>query len=177
MKNYLRFLFCAAGIFSGCNNTKDETRAQMTLPDKAEVVKEGSLPVEELMMDSLELCTSLIKEKSVNDFVRNQPVTFEVTNDTVINDERGIFVGKRLSIGTSFIQWLDDSTVSKMSVSDARIKLNCGIRVGMSKEECRTRFKLGNAKFDTLSFGYGFLDNGCDLYFKNGYLRACLGIE
>jgi len=109
-------------------------------------------------MDSLGLCYTIVKatNETLPDFLRKQTVVFSTLPDTVIKDERGLFIGKKLTLGNSYIQWLDSSTVTSM--------------FGMPLEVIRKQFGIKEASFDTLSLDSGFLENYCEFYFKRGVL-------
>lgn len=124
------------------------------------------------VMDSLGLCYKLVSDKTPQSFIHRQHLPFELTTDTVINDERGLYLGPKATLGNSQIQWDNENRVRRLFVDDNRIVLNHGIRVGMDKQQLMRLLGAKDNKdsFDTLSVDCGFLDNGCDFVFKGDKL-------
>ncbi|MCX6352231.1 MAG: hypothetical protein NTX03_10260 [Bacteroidetes bacterium] len=114
---------------------------------------------------------NLLKEKTIKEFIQKQNIKFEILSDTVINDERGIVIGKKLIYNESFVQWINDSSISRLEINNPEISLNYGIHCDMSKDELIKNLKLKPFHFDTLTFGIGFLENRVDFYFSGGKLK------
>jgi hypothetical protein len=117
----------------------------------------------------------LIPEKSISEFRKAQPLAFRISLDTVINDERGVFVGKRMSLGKSHIQWLDSNKVTSARITDSRIRLTHGVRVGMTRQEVQQKLNITPFKADTLVIETGYMLNHCTFFFWQGRLNTvCL---
>ena len=114
----------------------------------------------------------LVAEPSVSAFLHAQALPFRMSVDTVINDERGVFTGKKATLGDSFIQWLDSTTVRGALIRDPRIQLAHGLRVGLSKEQVRQRLQLASLTSDTLMIDAGFQENHTTLFFWQGRLHT-----
>jgi hypothetical protein len=157
----------ASGV-SGCEQAKHNAPSHSSsVPPLAT----PALPTIEGHMDSLGLCYNLVTEKRVADFIKNQPVHFQVAVDTIINDERGLGLGKKLTVGTSVIKWLEGTHVTSLLVDDKRLRFNYGLHVGLSKQAVATCLQVKPFQADTLIFDGGYLDNSCEFYFKEGVLR------
>jgi len=114
----------------------------------------------------------LLKESTLPVFLAAQGHGFTVTTDTVINDERGVFLGTRLRRGNSYIQWLDSNKVTHAYITDASIKLTHGLRVGMTKQQVQQYLGLAHLPPDTLSFDTGYMTNHCTLFFLQNRLHT-----
>jgi hypothetical protein len=114
----------------------------------------------------------LLAEGTLPAFLAAQGAGFKVTADTVINDERGVFMGKKLRRGNSYIQWLEDSIVSHAYITDSGIRLTHGLQVGMTKPQVQQRLGLAALPPDTLSFDTGYMTNHCTLFFHHGRLHT-----
>jgi hypothetical protein len=114
----------------------------------------------------------LLAEGTLPAFMAVQGTGFTLAPDTVINDERGIFMGQRLRRGHSYIQWLDSSKVTHAYIADADITLTHGLRVGMTKAQVQQRLGLSRLPPDTLSFDTGYMTNHCTLFFYQNRLHT-----
>ena len=169
-------VLCSTLTLPSCHeaNTSNETTkaaVTATAPDSATT----SFPSVRRLVgvaDSLDLCHTLLYDKTPQAFIQRQQLPFKLTTDTVSNDERGLYLGPKAEIGTSQIQWDEQNIVRRLFVDDDRITLNYGIKVGMDK---RQLMHLLGAKdkadsFDTLGVDGGFLQNGCYFIFKGDNL-------
>jgi hypothetical protein len=114
----------------------------------------------------------LLSEGTFPAFMAAQGKGFSVTPDTVINDERGVFMGQRLRWGHSYIQWLDSNKVTHAYIVDANITLTHGLRVGMTKHQVQQYLGLSRLPPDTLSFDTGYMSNHCTLFFHQNRLHT-----
>jgi hypothetical protein len=96
-----------------------------------------------------------------------------VVRDTVIHDERGVFIGKRLSYKGSFLQWLD-RVVTRLQVVDPEIRLNHGIHCRMTKPEFIQATGFDISRHDTLELQTGFMENRTEFYFSDGKLTKII---
>lgn len=112
----------------------------------------------------------IVAAKTPNEFIGQQAVKFQSTPDTVINDERGVFVGQRLTYKDSFLQWLDRKRVTRMVIVDPEIQLKHGIHCRMTKSEFIRATQFDVSRHDTLELQTGFLQNRTEFYFANGEL-------
>jgi hypothetical protein len=157
-----------AGGVSGCEQAKHNAPIHSS---SAPSPATPALPTVEGLLDTLGLCYNLVTEKRVADFIKNQPVHFQVAVDTIINDERGLGLGTKLTVGRSVIKWLEDEHVTSLLVDDKRLRFNYGLHVGLSKQAVATCVHVKPFQADTLIFDAGYLDNSCEFYFKDGVLR------
>jgi hypothetical protein len=165
---FLLFACWLASGISGCEQAKHDAPAHAS---SAPPPVTPALPTVEGLMDTLGLCYNLVTEKRVADFIKNQPVHFQVAVDTIINDERGLALGKKLTVGHSVIKWLEGTRVTSLLVDDNRLRFNYGLHVGLSKQAVATCLHVKPFQADTLIFDAGYLDNSCEFYFKDGILR------
>jgi hypothetical protein len=114
----------------------------------------------------------LLQEKTLPAFLAAQGQGFTTTIDTIINDERGVFLGQRLHRGTSYIQWLDSSKVTRALIVDASIRLTHGLHVGLTKRQVQQQLGLATLPPDTVSFDTGYVTNHCTLFFHQNRLHT-----
>lgn len=122
-------------------------------------------------LDTFGIEENIIKQKTKAQFVREQRLSFKELDDTVSNDERGLFMGKKLIYKKSSIQWLDNA-VTRLCIKDSEIVLNYHIHCGMSKDDFIKTFHLHQTQANTLSFATGFLTNHITFVFSNNVLSA-----
>jgi hypothetical protein len=126
-------------------------------------------------MDSLGICYKPLPQESPRAFREGQRLPFVQSTDTVLNDERGLILGPKFVLGSSYIQWDDQNRVSRLFIADARIKLSHGLHVGMPQLQVLRQLgwqgRLANQP-DTLSLDSGFLDNGVDFVFRQSRLAS-----
>jgi hypothetical protein len=153
-------------LVAGCHDPAPVTKVASPLAEK-----QGH----EGLMDSLNICYKPLPQKSPRAFREGQRLPFVQSTDTVINDERGLVLGPKFVLGSSYIQWDDQNRVSRLFVADARIKLSHGLHVGMPQLQVLRQLgwqgHLANQP-DTLSLDSGFLDNGVDFVFRQGRLAS-----
>lgn len=168
---YQAFLVFACWLASGLSGCEQAKHNAPTDSSAVPLPATPALLTVEGLMDTLGLCYNLVTEKRVADFIKNQPVHFQIAVDTIINDERGLALGKKLTVGNSVIKWLEGTRVTSLLVDDRRLSFNYGLHVGLSKQAVATCLHVKPFQADTLIFDAGFLDNSCEFYFKDGVLR------
>ena len=162
----LLWLAWGGSLVSSCHDPPPVTTVARSLAEKHG--RDG-------LMDSLSICYKPLPQKSPRALREGQRLPFVQSMDTVINDERGLIMGPKFVLASSYIQWDDQNRVSRLFVEDARIKLSRGLHVGMPQAQVLRLLgwqgRLANQP-DTLSLDSGFLDNGVDFVFRQGRLAS-----
>jgi hypothetical protein len=156
---------------AACSSPSSEKHAAGLETGKASVAFQDTARHTTIVPDTLDFFP-LLAEGTLPAFMAAQGSGFSLAPDTVINDERGVFMGQRRRRGHSYIQWLDSSHITHAYIADADITLTHGLRVGMTKHQVQQRLGLAGLPPDTLSFDTGYMTNHCTLFFHHNRLHT-----
>jgi hypothetical protein len=163
-----------AVLLASCTASSTEKPAAASIDSPGRVAFQDTTPHTTIALvttDTLEFFP-LLQEKTLPAFLAAQGQGFTVATDTVISDERGLFLGQRLRRGNSYIQWLDSNKVTRAYITDAGIRLTHGLQVGITKRQVQQQLGLATLPPDTLSFDTGYMTNHCTLFFHQNRLHT-----
>lgn len=168
------WLLAAAASLPCCTSPSTENKAIALHDGSASVAFQDTTPHTTTVLATTDTVAffPFLQEKTLPSFLATQGRGFTVATDTVINDERGVFLGLRLWRGHSYIQWLDSNKVTRAYITDAGIRLTHGLRVGLTKRQVQQQLGLTALTPDTLSFDTGYMTNHCTLFFLQNRLHT-----
>lgn len=119
---------------------------------------------------------NILPYKNFHEFI--EKTNWNSTVDTIINDERGIFIGKKAYNQRSFVRWLNDSTIVEIHAEkpqnfDINFDWVCGL-TGQNKllSIFFTKSPNNSIILDTVRIDFGFLDNGIDIVLKDKTIKT-----
>jgi hypothetical protein len=116
---------------------------------------------------------NILEHQKLSDFLKCYSLNGNIINkpDTIINDERGVHIGNKLTFLSSVFYWYNDSLFFAASIKDKEISLTNGLKIGMTENELKSLIFLQNnlelPRLDTVHIDWGQGNCGIDIILKN----------